>query len=97
MIEMFVRDSGAGIAPEDLPRVFERFYRSNGEVSGSGSGLGLAIAREIVRAHGGEMRVESKAGVGTSFAFTLPAAPAARRTTHSALPDAARDAARAET
>ena len=69
--EFYVRDEGAGIARDDLPHVFDRFYRSTDEASGTGTGLGLAIAREIVRAHGGEIRVESSPGVGTTFAFTL--------------------------
>jgi signal transduction histidine kinase len=70
--ELYVRDEGSGIAPADLPHVFERFYRSQDEASGSGTGLGLAIAREIVRAHGGELRVESTSGGGATFSFTLP-------------------------
>ncbi|MFZ5904558.1 MAG: sensor histidine kinase [Chloroflexota bacterium] len=73
-VEVTVRDSGEGIRNEDLPRVFERFYR--GEKSRSratgGSGLGLAITQGIVRAHGGEIRVESAAGEGTRFIFVLP-------------------------
>jgi two-component system sensor histidine kinase ResE len=73
-VEVTVRDSGEGIRSEDLPRVFERFYR--GEKSRSratgGSGLGLAIAQGIVRAHGGEMRAESAPGQGTRFIFILP-------------------------
>lgn len=68
-----VRDSGEGIRPEDLPKVFESFYR--GEKSRSratgGAGLGLAIARGIVRAHGGEIHVQSQPG-DTRFIFTLP-------------------------
>jgi len=72
-VEVTVRDSGEGIQPEDLPNIFESFYR--GEKSRSratgGAGLGLAIARGIVRAHGGEIRVESKPG-DTRFIFTLP-------------------------
>ncbi len=71
--EVTVRDSGEGIRAEDLPKVFESFYR--GEKSRSratgGAGLGLAIARGIVRAHGGEIRVESQPG-DTRFIFTLP-------------------------
>jgi len=71
-----VRDSGEGIAPEDLPHVFERFYR--GEKSRSrgtgGAGLGLAIARGIVEAHGGRIWIESAPGQGTKVCFTLPAA-----------------------
>jgi len=72
-VEVTVCDSGEGIRPEDIPNVFESFYR--GEKSRSratgGAGLGLAIARGIVRAHGGEIRVESQPG-DTRFIFTLP-------------------------
>jgi signal transduction histidine kinase len=72
-VEVTVCDSGEGIRVEDLPNVFESFYR--GEKSRSratgGAGLGLAIARGIVRAHGGEIRVESQPG-DTRFTFTLP-------------------------
>jgi two-component system, OmpR family, sensor histidine kinase BaeS len=74
-IQFEVTDTGEGINPEDLPHVFERFYR--GEKSRNrdtgGSGLGLAIARGIVRAHGGEIRVESQPGAGTTFQISLPA------------------------
>jgi signal transduction histidine kinase len=70
-----VEDTGEGISPGDLPFVFERFYR--GEKSRNrgtgGSGLGLAIARGIVQAHGGEISVESRQGVGTTFRLHLPA------------------------
>jgi two-component system sensor histidine kinase BaeS len=70
-----VSDSGEGIRPEDLPHVFERFYR--GEKSRNrdtgGSGLGLAIARGIVQAHGGEIRAQSQPGAGTTFHISLPA------------------------
>lgn len=72
-VEVTVRDSGEGIRAEDIPNIFESFYR--GEKSRSratgGAGLGLAIARGIVRAHGGEIRVESQPG-DTRFIFTLP-------------------------
>lgn len=71
-VEMFVADNGSGISPDDLPHVFDRFYRANGEASGTGAGLGLAIAREIVCAHGGDMRVEPRPGDGTVFTFWLP-------------------------
>jgi signal transduction histidine kinase len=68
-----VTDTGEGISAEDLPHVFERFYR--GEKSRNrgtgGSGLGLAIAQGIVRAHGGEITVESQPGLGTSFRVSL--------------------------
>jgi signal transduction histidine kinase len=72
--ELYVSDEGPGIAAADLPHVFERFYRSKDEASGSGTGLGLAIAREIVRAHGGELRAESPSAGGATFTFTLPLA-----------------------
>jgi signal transduction histidine kinase len=72
-VEVTVHDSGEGIRAEDIPNIFESFYR--GEKSRSratgGAGLGLAIARGIVRAHGGEIRVESQPG-DTRFIFTLP-------------------------
>jgi signal transduction histidine kinase len=74
-VEVEVVDTGEGIRPEDLPFVFDRFYR--GEKSRSratgGAGLGLAIARGIVEAHGGSIRVESEAGHGARFVFVLPA------------------------
>jgi signal transduction histidine kinase len=74
-----VRDTGEGIRREDLPHVFDQFYR--GEKSRSratgGSGLGLAIARGIVEAHGGRIGVNSVAGRGARFFFTLPASDSA--------------------
>ena len=73
-VQVEIADSGEGIRAEDLPHVFERFYR--GEKSRSratgGAGLGLAIARGIVEAHGGSIRVESEAGHGARFVFVLP-------------------------
>jgi len=75
-IEVSVRDTGAGIAPQDLPHVFERFYRADKSRSRAtgGAGLGLAIARQLIEAHGGRIGVESKIGHGTQFTFTLPVA-----------------------
>jgi PAS domain S-box-containing protein len=67
-----VRDSGAGIPPEDLPFVFDRFWQSK-RLNRSGAGLGLAIARGIVLGHGGRIWIESTLGVGTVVRFTLPA------------------------
>jgi PAS domain S-box-containing protein len=70
-----VADEGRGIAPEDLPRLFERFYRADTARSGGGgAGLGLAIAKEIVEAHGSTIVVHSQPGVGTTFGFELPVA-----------------------
>ena len=77
-----VRDSGPGIAYEHLDRIFERFYRvdkARSKESG-GTGLGLAIAKHIVIAHGGTIRAESVLNMGSTFSFTLPAAPAASDT-----------------
>jgi len=71
-----VRDQGIGIAPEDLPRIWERFYRvdnSNTRRIG-GTGLGLSITRALVELHGGRIWVESELGKGTAFFFTLPIA-----------------------
>lgn len=67
-----VRDTGVGIAPEDLPRIFERFYKADRARSGSGTGLGLAIAKHVVQAHGGRIWAESAEGHGSTFYFTLP-------------------------
>jgi len=68
-----VRDTGVGIAPADLPRVFERFYKVDRARSGSGTGLGLAIVKHTVEAHGGSVTVHSEQGGGSVFSFTLPA------------------------
>ena len=68
-----VADSGGGIPAEDLPRIFERFYRVDKARSGKGYGLGLAITKDIVQAHGGSIRVESALGSGTRFTVRLPA------------------------
>jgi two-component system phosphate regulon sensor histidine kinase PhoR len=69
-----VRDTGMGIAKVDLPRVFERFYKSDRARTRAhgGTGLGLAIARHIVESHGGRIWVKSKEGKGSSFFFSLP-------------------------
>ncbi len=71
-----VSDTGSGIAPEDLPHVFDRFYRGDKSRSrrGGGAGLGLAIARQLVAAHGGQIEVDSVIGDGTTFTIWLPAA-----------------------
>ena len=72
-----VTDTGQGIPAEDLPHVFERFYRSErsrSRLGGSGDtgGLGLAIVRSIVTAHGGDVSIDSQEGKGTTVRFTLP-------------------------
>jgi signal transduction histidine kinase len=76
-----VRDTGAGIAGDQLPHVFEKFYQADNQDSASqkGTGLGLAIAKEIVEAHGGTIGCESEPGVGTTFTIQLPTLVAGRR------------------
>ncbi len=73
-VQIAVRDNGVGIPKEDLPRLFERFYRvekARNSAAG-GTGLGLAIAKEFAIAHGGDITVESEVGVGTTFRIILP-------------------------
>ncbi len=77
-VRLVVADTGEGIAPEDVPYVFDRFWRADrarthGE--GTGSGLGLAIARQLIQAHGGTIEVQSTLGRGTTFTIDLPSAP----------------------
>lgn len=69
-----VRDTGAGIAPEQIDRIFNRFYKS---AESRGAGLGLAIAKQLVEAHGGRISATSVVGLGTTIRFTLPAEAAA--------------------
>jgi two-component system, OmpR family, phosphate regulon sensor histidine kinase PhoR len=73
-VEVSVSDSGLGIPQEDLGRLFERFYRVDKARSREmgGTGLGLAIVKHLARAQGGDVRVESEVGVGSTFTFTLP-------------------------
>jgi signal transduction histidine kinase len=93
-----VADTGVGIEPGELPRIFERFYRGSraNEARGSGSGLGLAIVRSIVDMHRGTVEVVSRLGAGTTFTVTLPADP--RRedggTSPGSAPEASPDAAK---
>jgi two-component system OmpR family sensor kinase/two-component system sensor histidine kinase BaeS len=79
-VSLSVSDTGAGIPAEELPYIFDRFWRgdrSRTREGGSGSGLGLAIARQLVLAHGGEITAESEVGVGTVVTVALPGGPAA--------------------
>jgi two-component system sensor histidine kinase ResE len=74
-VRIIVRDTGPGIAGEDLPFIFDRFYRaekSRTRSNSPGFGLGLSIAKWIVENHGGTINVESKEGKGTTFAIWLP-------------------------
>ena len=72
-VRIAVADTGPGIAPENLPHVFDRFWKTQGG-NRHGAGLGLAICKGIVEAHGGSIGVESRLAAGSTFAFTLPAA-----------------------
>jgi signal transduction histidine kinase len=71
-IHCSIADTGPGIAPDELPRVFDRFWRARG-TGRAGTGLGLAISKGIVEAHGGKIWVDSELGIGTTLHFTLPA------------------------
>ena len=75
-VEVTVSDTGEGIRVQDIPHIFERFYRGDASRSRNrgtgGAGLGLAIARGIVQAHGGDIQVESEPGKGTQFTFHIP-------------------------
>ncbi len=72
LVSIAVKDTGIGISQEDLPRIFERFYRSDPSRSQAGAGLGLSLARAVARAHGGEIYVTSAPGKGSMFAVILP-------------------------
>jgi signal transduction histidine kinase len=82
-VHIQVHDTGAGIPPDQLPRIFEKFYQADNQraASTSGSGLGLAIAKQIVEAHGGSILCDSTPGVGTTFSITLRFSAARRHST----------------
>jgi PAS domain S-box-containing protein len=67
-----ITDTGIGIPPEELPRIFNKYFRASGAHGFKGTGLGLTISKAIVEAHGGSIRVESAAGKGSSFSVLLP-------------------------
>jgi two-component system heavy metal sensor histidine kinase CusS len=73
--EVAVSDNGCGIAPEHLPRVFDRFYRAESSRGSDGAGLGLALVKSIVDLHGGSVSIQSELGGGTMVTLTFPAAP----------------------
>ena len=76
VVRVTVRDTGIGIGPEDLPHVFDRFYKADKSHHSRGTGLGLAIAYEIMKNLGEEMTVTSTLGEGSAFSFTLHTAGA---------------------
>jgi heavy metal sensor kinase len=71
-VKLLIRDSGVGIHPDDLPKIFDRFFRCDQSRATSGSGLGLSLAQAIARAHGGEINVESALDEGSTFILSLP-------------------------
>jgi two-component system phosphate regulon sensor histidine kinase PhoR len=87
MQRFFVRDTGVGISAEELPRVFERFYKTDRARSkagfigpgGGGTGLGLAIAKHVIESHNGRIWAESSLGNGSTFSFTLPIATVVKK------------------
>ena len=72
VVVVSIADTGMGISKEDLPHVYERFWKADRARSGGGTGLGLSIAKHIIQAHGGSIRVESEEGKGATFSFRLP-------------------------
>lgn len=74
LVEVSIEDTGIGIPEEEQSRVFDRFYQVNGSLTRhyGGTGMGLAVVRKIVKAHGGDIRVESEPGKGSRFTFTVP-------------------------
>ena len=76
--EISIKDTGIGVSPEDLPHIFERFYRCDQSRSQEGVGLGLSLARTIARAHGGDITVTSQTDKGSTFTVILPIANCAK-------------------
>ena len=77
-VDFVVRDTGAGISPRDLPRIFELFYRADQVAGVSGAGIGLFLSRQLATLMGGQLTVNSQLGVGSTFTLSLPAAPHSR-------------------
>jgi len=71
-VRFAVKDTGMGIPADDVPRIFERFYRVDKSRAGGGTGLGLSISRHLIESHGGQIWAESREGEGSTFYFTLP-------------------------
>ncbi|PSK97271.1 signal transduction histidine kinase [Haloactinopolyspora alba] len=86
-VRFWVRDTGSGIAPEDVERIFDRFARADTGRGVDGSGLGLAIVRAIAEAHRGQASVRSSPGYGATFTLDLPAAPADAPADAPAMPE----------
>ena len=72
LVILDISDNGVGIAKNDLPHVFERFYKVDRARSGGGTGMGLAIAKHVIEAHGGNIWVQSEEGKGSTFSLSLP-------------------------
>jgi len=73
-VTISIHNQGKGIQPDELPHLFERFYRAKSSRQAEGAGLGLYITKLLVEAHGGHIHVESEVGKGSTFSFTLPVA-----------------------
>ena len=87
-VRITVRDTGAGIPRDQLPRIFDKFYQADNQraAGAAGTGLGLAIAKQIVDAHGGTITCDSTPGVGTTFTITLPVRTTRRSAAHRPVP-----------
>jgi signal transduction histidine kinase len=72
MVCLTIADTGIGISAEDLPKIFDRFFRGDQSRTQSGAGLGLSLAQTVARAHGGWIQVQSTPGRGSSFCVILP-------------------------
>ena len=71
-ITIIVKDSGIGMSKKDMTQIFDRFYRVDSSRKSGGTGLGLSIVKQVIDLHGGEIKVDSEVGVGTTFTIILP-------------------------